>query len=123
MGKIVLSIKPEYTQRILSGDKKYEYRKILAKKDVKKIIIYCTYPHMRVVGEVDVKGVLSMSPNDLWDRTKSESGIDHDAFMNYFKGRDNANAYILGNVTKYKEPKHLISLGISTAPQSFQYIE
>jgi len=46
MGKIVLSIKPEYTQRILSGDKKYEYRKILAKKDVKKIIIYLRVPIM-----------------------------------------------------------------------------
>ncbi|MBQ9292863.1 MAG: hypothetical protein IJ211_06320 [Campylobacter sp.] len=122
METILLSIKPEYVKKILSGDKQYEYRRILAKKAVKRIIIYCTYPHMRIVGEVEVKNTISMSPLDLWNATSDKSGIDEKTFFQYFSGSENANAYSLGKVKKYKKPKNLMEFGIKSPPQSFQYI-
>ena len=41
--KILISINPEHVKNILSGEKKYEYRKIAAKKDVSAIIIMKQY--------------------------------------------------------------------------------
>ena len=32
--KILLSIKPEYAHKIFSGEKKFEYRKIIFKKNI-----------------------------------------------------------------------------------------
>ena len=59
--KVLLSIKPQYADKILSGDKKFEFRRLLYKSpNVKKIIIYATSPVMRVIGEFDVATVHSM---------------------------------------------------------------
>lgn len=70
MSTILLSIKPEYSNRIFNGTKKYEFRKHLAKKDVDKIIVYSSSPEQRVIGEVNVIETLSMKPSPLWELTK-----------------------------------------------------
>lgn len=44
MSKMLLSIKPEYVKKILSGKKKYEFRKFHCHDDVDTIVIYCTSP-------------------------------------------------------------------------------
>ena len=50
MGKILLSIKPIYVNKILNGTKKYEYRKRKPKRnDIGKLIIYSTSPIKKVV--------------------------------------------------------------------------
>ena len=49
MCTILLSIKPEYTNRILEGSKKYEFRRSVAKRKVDRILIYSTAPEMKVV--------------------------------------------------------------------------
>lgn len=38
MCTLVLSIKPEYLQRILDGTKKYEFRKRIPKEKVSKLV-------------------------------------------------------------------------------------
>ena len=58
MSKVLISIKPEYVNRILNGTKKCEYRRMLAKKDVSSLIIYSTWPVMEIVGEVEVVGTI-----------------------------------------------------------------
>lgn len=122
MSKIVISINPEYVERILNGTKKYEYRKLLA-KDVSLLIIYSTSPVMTIVGEVKVLGQLEMAPSILWEKTKKEAGISRKKYREYFKGRKKACAYILGEVTKYEKGKKLSDIGINYVPQSFIYLK
>jgi len=55
VGKILISINPEYVEKILSGEKKYEFRKINPKRKIDALVIYQTYPLMRVVAEAEVK--------------------------------------------------------------------
>ena len=62
MKALLLSIKPEYVEKILQGEKKYEYRKRLAKEDVSYIYVYSTAPSMKVVASVHIEGHLSDSP-------------------------------------------------------------
>ena len=42
MKAILLSIKPEYVERILAGTKKYEYRKRLARNKSSILLVYST---------------------------------------------------------------------------------
>lgn len=44
MATILLSIKPEYVDKIFTRTKKYEYRKRLSQLPVDKIIVYSTDP-------------------------------------------------------------------------------
>lgn len=123
MSRILLSINPEYVSRILDGSKKYEFRRRLPQKEVKKIIIYSTAPEMKVVGEVDVLEILSSKKSPLWEKTKRYAGISRKKCREYFEGVDIAYAYKLGKVVKFDPPRLLSDYNIQTAPQSFVYIE
>lgn len=122
MELILLSINPEYVERILAGSKKYEFRKRLANRTVDKILIYSTAPIMKVVGEVQIVETMSASPTALWECTKKSAGISRDKYRKYFKGCKVAYAYRLGQVVRYNPPKELSEFNISLPPQSFMYL-
>ena len=75
MCQILLSIKPKYVEHILSGDKRYEYRKQRCKRAVDKILIYSTHPVKKIVAEVSVSSIVENSPREVWELTKEFSGI------------------------------------------------
>lgn len=123
MSTILLSIKPEYADKIMAGTKKYEFRKHLAQGDIQKIIIYSTAPEKKIIGEVEVVGTLSMKKTPLWEKTKSAAGISRKKYREYFFQCKNACAYILGKTLKYDTPLDLLDFGIKQAPQSFIYFD
>lgn len=119
-----MPIKPKFVDKIVSGNKKYEYRKIKAKKkNVDKMLIYSTSPVMKVVAEVDIKDILEKDPSTLWEITKNKSGITKDFYNEYFENRKMAIAYKLGKVKVYDKPLDLSDLGINYIPQSFIYLD
>lgn len=123
--KAMLSIKPEYVARILSGEKTYEYRRrIFKRRDVDTLVIYETSPSRAVVAEASITGIIAESPEDLWERTHENAGIDRDRFMAYFKGRDVAYAIELGKITRYDRPRDLREYAptVKAPPQSYVYI-
>lgn len=122
MCKILMSIKPKYSKKIFSGDKKYEFRRKISKLKVDKIIVYSSSPEKRVMGEVEVLNIVSKPINELWKLTKKYAGISYNDFENYFEGCDVAHAYELGKITKYKKPKNLLDFNISFSPQSYVYV-
>lgn len=122
MRTILLSIKPDFVEKIFDGSKRYEYRRFACKDPIGKIIIYATSPTKKVVGEVIVEEILSASPTALWEQTKKEAGISIEFFHEYFRGKKSACAYKLGEVKKYDTPQNLSDLGILQAPQSFMYV-
>lgn len=123
MKALLLSIKPEYVEKILQGGKKFEYRKRLAKEDVSYIYVYSTAPSMKVVASVHIEGYLSDSPTALWEKTKAAAGISRAKFRDYFRGCKTAYAYKLGKVEVFESPKNLSDFGVAVAPQSFVYIK
>lgn len=122
MCTILLPIKPEYANKIIEQKKLYEYRKNICKRKIDKIVIYSTSPVKRVVAEVEVKSVLSNTPNKLWKETKQYSGISKAKYMKYFKNKKVAFAYELGKIIIYKQPKMLEDIGINYYPQSYIYL-
>ena len=124
MCKILMPINPVYVEEILSGRKKYEYRKIKAKRDnVDKMVIYSTSPIMKIVAEVEVLDILEDTPERLWEITRNQSGITKGFYNKYYKNRDTAIAYKLGNIKVYDSPIKLEDIGINYVPQSFVYLD
>ena len=121
--KVLLSIKPEFVEKIFAGTKKYEFRKALFKRtDVTKVIIYASSPVKRVVGEFTIESILSDDVNTIWEQTKKESGITKDFYNSYFGKKRRANAIKIGHLTKYEKARFLSDYNINQAPQSFCYI-
>lgn len=120
--KALISIKPEYVEKILAGDKVYEYRKTKFRKDIDSIIIYSTSPEMKVVAEVKVVGIIEGSPESVWEKTRTGAGIDKAAYDRYYCEKNYAVAFCLGEVSKFSPAKTLSDYNIKSAPQSFVYV-
>lgn len=123
MCKILMPIKPKYVQGIMSGDKKYEFRKILAKRKVDKIIIYETSPVMKVVAEVMINNILVDHPEVIWNKTYEYAGINKNDYDKYYQDNKQAVAYSLGEVEVFEKPRELKDYGIHFFPQSYVYID
>ena len=123
MCTILLPIKPEYANKIIKRTKLYEYRKTVCKRKIDKIVIYSTSPVKKIIAEVEVKEIISNSPQELWNDTKNYSGIQKEKYLKYFENKDIAFAYKLGKVTVYNIPKTLEEIGINYFPQSYVYLD
>jgi len=123
--KVLLSIKPEYADKIFSGEKKYEYRRMVFKNtEIKVVIVYATKPVGKIIGEFTIKEILRDSPERIWSKTKKDSGISEVFFNHYFHDRNHAFAIQIENYTLYDksiDPYTIIENFF--APQSFRYLE
>lgn len=123
--KVLLSIKPEFVEKIFSGEKKFEYRKsVFKQQDIDTVVIYSTMPVGMIVGEFKFKMIHSNTPKIIWKETKQYSGITKEFFYDYFKNKNTAFAIEIEQVRKYKKPINpRTKFGNFTAPQSFCYLE
>lgn len=121
--KVLLSIKPEFAERIFDGSKKYEFRKAIFKNpDVKTIVVYASSPVQRVIGEFDIETILSDAPETLWKETQEFSGITEDFFFDYFSKRNVGFAIKVKQVRRYNKPRCLRTSYNVSPPQSFCYV-
>ena len=121
---LLIAIHPEHAANILSGKKKFEYRKVLPKRKVSHLVLYCTAPRKRIVAVVEVKGCLNSSPSSIWKMSAGGAGISHAYFDSYFLGKHNAVAFSLGKVFELTRPMKLDEFPRSKkAPQSFSYLD
>ena len=123
MSVILMSIKPEYVNKIFTGEKKYEYRKRICKEKINKIIVYASSPVQKVVGELIIKQVLCDKKDNIWDKTKMYGGINKNKYDKYYENSNIAVAFEIERTVLYKKPKELKDYGIKAAPQSYVYIK
>lgn len=119
----LLSIKPNYARAILSGDKKFEFRRSRIKKDIDFILIYASSPMKAFVGFAEVEDIITDTPTKLWKIAGDHGGISHKDFMEYFKGKANGYALKLKAIHKFEisiSPDDIFD-GFRP-PQSFMYL-
>lgn len=124
---ILVSIKPEYVERILAGEKKVELRRRSPHRvaDGGTMLIYETTPRRAIVASCDVIAVETLPLGALWRRYGHVSGITRRAFNEYYKGCATGVALRLGNVRSAKRQLDLDRMRSTyelTPPQSFAYI-
>lgn len=121
--KVILSIKPRFAEAILNGEKLFEYRKQIFKRDVSTVVIYESSPVCRIVGEFEIEDILVDEPDAIWHKTQDYSGIDKVFFDMYFSKKKRAYAIKVANVVRYDAPLEFESMANSShPPQSFMYI-
>lgn len=120
---ILISIHPEHVANILTGEKVFEYRKVMPTQYVSHLVLYCTAPVKRVVAIAEIADILVGSPARIWAKTIYGGGISRQFYRNYFDGKNSAGAFALGNVYTLPEPLELSSLSsCKVPPQSFCYL-
>jgi predicted transcriptional regulator len=122
--KLLLSIKPEFALRIFAGEKTYEFRKAVHQQPgVSVAAVYASKPIGMIIGEFEILGILSATPEALWEETRHGAGISRDFFFEYFNDRRVAYALKVGAVRRFEapiEPRRVID--DFTPPQSYMYV-
>jgi len=121
--KVVLSIKPEFANKIFEGTKKYEFRRTIFKNpEIKKVIVYVSAPVQKIIGEFEIERIINCDLDTLWNKTKKYSGITKDYFFEYFGNKEHGYAIKIKNTTLYKTPKCIREDFNLLPPQSFLYL-
>ena len=61
---IILSIHPSHIEKILSGEKRYEYRKRIP-TDIRYIVVYATAPIKMIVALIKIDSILKGTPESV----------------------------------------------------------
>lgn len=122
--KVLLSIKPEFANKILNGKKRFEFRKTVFKNPtVTTVVIYATKPVGKVIGEFSIETIISSCPDSLWEATSEFAGISQAFFNEYFKNHNRAYAIKVRHARRYERPLDLSEIvPNNVAPQSFRYL-
>ena len=121
--KVLLSIKPEFAERIFDGSKKFEFRKAIFKDErITTVVVYASSPTQMVIGEFKIDSIINDEPMKVWRKTKKHAGINEDYFFQYFADREIAYAIKVKNVKRYRKPLCLRQDFNLTPPQSFMYL-
>ena len=132
---VLISIKPEWVEKILSGEKTLELRKN-APQDIAPpftCYIYCTTsktedkPSLKalagkVVGEFTCDDLLQDCTGAFAAIAERTSCVSKKEIRRYAAGKNVVGWHISG-VKAYDTPKTLKDFGLSKAPQSWGYVE
>lgn len=119
---LLISIKPEFVKKIISHEKKYEFRRSIFKKEVEKIFIYSTYPEKKIVGYFEFSEIIKDTPINLWNNYSDVAGISKQSFFDYFNNKDEGFAIKIDNLNIFQDAIDVDTLENFRAPQSFCYV-
>ena len=108
--EIVLSVKPVWTDLIMSGRKTVELRRrfpMLSSGPV-TALLYSTGPVMAMVGSVRIEDIVVLPPDHLWPQVADRACVTKEQYRAYFEGAKEAAALFLGTVKPLPKP---ITLG------------
>ena len=122
----LISVHPCYAEKIISGEKKMEFRRSWATKPVDVLVIYATTPIQRIIALADVKQIFVGSKTKLWNLAKGVGGgISRRKLFNYLDGKKSAVAIELSMVKPIADgidPKCIFGPEFRP-PQSFRYLK
>jgi predicted transcriptional regulator len=122
-----MTIKPQYVEKIMIGEKQIEVRRStlnLEKGDI--IFIYSSKPESAVVGCVKIKLIERLSKDELWSKYNAKLSISLEEYDAYLKARSFATAIHITDFKVLKVPLSLKTLrrllpGFRI-PQSYLYL-
>ena len=124
---LLISIKPRYVEKILSGEKSVELRRRKPRSlPGDWLAIYETAPTMALVAVTQITEVRINSPQCLWRSIGPVSGITKDEFDEYFAGTDRAVGIVIKSTLELAKPIPLADLRRAWPrfhpPQGFIYL-
>lgn len=121
--RILLSIKPEYSELIYAGVKLWEYRRTIWKnQEVEDGIIYTSKPIQLITGTFKIGRILHLPLSELLLRTGGDTGISKEKFYQYFGAIEKGYAIELLWVYRLKNPLPIFKTLNINPPQSWRYV-
>lgn len=84
---LFIAVKPEYANKLISGHKDIELRKM--RPHVQQgdyVIIYASAPVKAVLGFGKIKTIIESNPSNLWEKYSSRLGINRQSYFSYYDG-------------------------------------
>lgn len=84
---LFIAVKPEYANKLISGKKDIELRKM--RPHVKQgdyVIIYASAPVKAVLGFGKIKQIIECNPESMWERYSNRLGINKQSYFSYYNG-------------------------------------
>ena len=101
---MLLSIRPQYADRLFQGTKLVEIRRKFTKKWLgQRASLYASRPVSALVGEATMSAISSASPADIWAQYGSAIGCEKSEFDLYTQGCDQVHAIELKEVLPYQD--------------------
>jgi predicted transcriptional regulator len=115
---VLMSIRPEYAEAILSGAKTFELRRRRPSfASGSRVVVYSSSPDQRLLGTFEAGAVHEANPGNLWRLVSKKAGVTREAFDAYFEGCDR------GYAIEVRSPKRLDPKPLRfRPPQSYLYL-
>jgi len=122
---VLLSIKPQYVDAIIRGEKLFEFRKVIFRSpDIKRVYIYASSPIQKIVGYFSLGEVMQGHPCDIWDRCSELGGISEHDFFEYYRGKTKAFSLKISGLSLFDNAVcPYTAFDNFTPPQSFMYFD
>jgi predicted transcriptional regulator len=125
---MLISVRPVYAQKLLSGAKTVELRRTRPRIRAGGIVlIYASAPEMKLVGAFEVDDVIERAPSCLWRCVGKLTGITRKEFFSYFHGVQSGYGIRVRKVWKLDEPRSLSDLRRAMPsflpPQIYRYLD
>lgn len=125
---LLLSIRPEYANKIFDRTKTVELRRVrprlLNKGDL--VVIYVSSPEKAVLGSFNVDNIVEKPIAELWEEVEKIAGISDEEFYDYYKGVKLGVGIFLKDIHRFSQPVELHRLRNKLPnlkpPQSFRYL-
>ncbi len=122
---VLISIHPSHAEKIISGEKRLEFRRSWASRPVNTLVIYTTSQVQKVIAVATVKDVLVGSRTRLWNLAKTKGGaVSRRKLFEYFEGKKKGFAIEMVKVRSIPgglDPRLLFGRDFRP-PQSFRYL-
>lgn len=124
---VLMSIKPEYANKIMSGEKHVELRRFFPQDVAEKSVmfIYSSSPEKAIIGYVRIKKVQKLPIMEIWKLYGKDACIEYKKFRAYFAGKKEGYALILTEPKKFNkaiEREKMQEQHRFSPPQSYKYL-
>jgi len=126
MSNFLISVRPRYAEKILSGEKTVELRRRFPTlSNGGTALIYSSSPVCAIVGYTQIKDVKNVTISQIWRRYRDHACISKSEFYDYFAGLKLGFALILTGTKTFGRQLDSSLLrdryGI-VPPQSYRYL-
>jgi len=125
---LLLSIRPEYANKIFDRTKTVELRRIRPRllNEGDRVVVYVSSPQQAVVGSFKVDNIVEKPVTELWEEVEKLAGISHEDFYDYYQGVRLGVGIFLKDIHRFSQPVELHRLRNKLPnlkpPQSFRYL-
>jgi len=125
---VLLSIQPQYADKIFEGAKTVELRRTFPKVEGSQwVIVYVSTPIKAIIGAFQINHIIADNPIEIWNQVKDAAGITREQFDTYYNGINTGYGIFIKQVIKYPEPIPLNKIREQidnfSVPQNFRYMD